>query len=73
VTSSGLRISIALCAWPAAADHYLGIDAYGQRYTLDTDKTALRRALQPLPPERAAVKLPAWLFPSPGATPSEAR
>jgi len=65
-------VFLALCAWPAAAEHYLRIDADGQRYTLDTDKTAVRRAMHPVSLEKAAARLPAWLFPSPGAVPSQA-
>ncbi len=68
-----VAIVFALFGLPAAAEHYLRIDADGQRYTIDTDQTAVRRALHPVSPEQAAAKLPAWLFPSPGAAPLQAR
>ena len=63
-------IFLAACAWPAAAAHYLRIDADGQRYTLDTDQTSVRRALHPVSAAKAVAKLPAWLVPSPGAEPA---
>lgn len=64
-------IFLAVCAWPAAAAHYLRIDADGQRYTLDTDQTSVRRALHPVSATKAITKLPAWLMPSPGAEASD--
>jgi hypothetical protein len=62
---------LAIGCWPLAAANYLRIDADGQRYTLDTDQTAVRRALRPISQSKALAKLPAWLLPGPGAEASE--
>lgn len=60
-----------LCAWPAAAEHYIRIDADGRSYTLDTDSTVVLKALKPVSTAKAASKLPDWLWPVPGMLPDE--
>src|SRR5262245_51039873 len=56
-------------------EEYLRVDspADGRSYTIDTDTVAVRRTLRPVAAATAASKLPAWLYPSPDARPSDVR
>jgi hypothetical protein len=66
-------VLLALCSCAGLAENYIRIQADGRLYTLDTDSAAVRRELRIVSPAKAAAKLPAWLSPTPGAAPAEAR
>lgn len=75
-TSKNLAVSIALrvavlisLATRLLADNFTKVEIEGRTFVLDTDSPAVQRGLKPANPQAGTVKLPAWLFPSPGQTP----
>ncbi len=67
--------AIALGAAAAYGEEYLRVDSPsdGRSYTIDTDQTSVRRSMHVVAKSAAMSKLPAWLYPSPDAQPSDVR
>jgi len=65
------RLLLACCASAAFGENHIRVEspADGRNYTIDTDKTGVRRWLRPLNPAR----LPDWLYPGPDAQPADIR
>lgn len=67
-------VLLILAAHPAFAESFLRVDSAADHrsYTIDTDATAVERALRPVAASTYASKLPAWLYPNADAQPEHA-
>jgi hypothetical protein len=63
---------LVLAAAPLWAENFVKVEVDGRSLVLDTDSDAVQRNLKPANPKAGEVKLPAWLFPTPGQTPLRA-
>jgi hypothetical protein len=59
---------------PAAlrAENYIRIESQGRSFVVDADSSDVQKNLKPADPQAGEVKLPAWLYPFPGAAPIRA-
>jgi hypothetical protein len=62
-------IVLALCGTPLHAENFIKVEVDGRSFVLDTDSDGVQKNLKPANPQAGEVKLPAWLFPTPGQAP----
>jgi hypothetical protein len=60
---------LAVGAIRLCAENLVKVELDGKSLVLDTDSDAVQRNLKPANPQAGEVKLPAWLYPSPGQAP----
>jgi hypothetical protein len=60
---------LALAATPLRAENFIKVEVDGRSLVLDTDSDVVQRNLKPANPQAGEVKLPAWLYPTPGQAP----
>jgi len=64
-----VMIPFAMSASRMQAENFTKVEIDGKSFVLDVDSGVVQRNLKPANPQAGAVKLPAWLYPSPGQTP----
>jgi hypothetical protein len=64
-----VTIPLVIGASPLKAENFIKVEVEGKSFVLDTDSSAVQRNLKPANTQAGAVKLPAWLYPSPGQAP----
>lgn len=64
-----VTIPLAIAASRLQAENFIKVEIDGKSVVLDTDSSSVQRNLKPANPQAGAVKLPAWLYPSPGHAP----
>ncbi len=62
-------IPLAIGASRLQAENFIKLEIEGRSFVLDTDSGAVQQNLKPVNPQAGAVKLPVWLYPSPGQVP----
>src|SRR5579862_6908439 len=64
-----ITVAIAFAGAYLHAEHLIKVELDGKSFVLDTDSDAVQQNLKPANPQAGEVKLPAWLYPSPGQAP----
>jgi hypothetical protein len=62
-------IPLAIFATRLQAENFTKVEINGKEFVLDTDSSAVQRYLKPANSQASAMKLPAWLSPTPGQVP----
>jgi hypothetical protein len=64
-------VGILLAATALRGENWIRVDSAGIHYVIDADSDAVQPYLKPADPQAGAIKVPKWLYPAPGAMPTE--
>jgi len=69
IVRAAASVVLVLAATPLRAENFIKLEVDGRSLVLDIDSDKVQQNLKPANPQAGQVKLPAWLYPTPGQAP----